>query len=210
MPLRAGNLGRVSKDKSGRIRSVTEQHDDNRSEITANGWLEAATYEDAVSASRFATKDRPDWSRLVADVSAGLIDVVVMWESSRGSRKLAEWVDFLDLCREHHVLIHVFIHHRTYDLTIRRDRKALVDDGVDNEDDSEKTSERVRRSLAANKRNGQPHGIVKYGYERIHDPRTGKLVPPYQRPVPEHAKICEEIITRIASGEPNGLALREW
>ena len=43
---------------------------------------------------------------------------------------------------------------------------------------------------------------MKYGYERIHDPRTGKLVPPYQRPVPEHAKICEEIITRIASGEP--------
>jgi site-specific DNA recombinase len=200
MPLRAGNLGRVSKDKSGRVRSVTEQHDDNRSAITANGWLEAASYEDAVSASRFAREGRPDWSRLVADVTAGLLDVVVMWESSRGSRKLAEWVDFLDLCRERGILIHVFTHHRTYDLAIRRDRKALVDDGVDNEDDSEKTSERVRRSLAANKLAGMPHGIVKYGYERDHDPRTGALLG--QHPVPGHAAVCEEIIRRIAAAEP--------
>ena len=207
MPLRAANVGRVSdpkdkkkSDKSRQARSVSEQHDDNRAEITVHGWLDAGTYEDEESASRFARKDRPDWLRLLADVEAGLYDVIVFWESSRGSRKLGEWIDFLDLCREHQVLIHVTTHRHTYDMANRRDRKALIDDGVDNEDESEKTSERVRRHLRANKLAGMPHGICKYGFERIHDPRTGALLG--QRPVPEHAAVCAEIIRRIAAAEP--------
>jgi site-specific DNA recombinase len=200
MPLRAGNLGRVSKDKSGRVRSVTEQHDENRAAIGANGWLEAASYEDAVSASRFAARERPDWERLVSDVAAGLLDVVVMWESSRGSRKLSVWVDFLDLCRERKVMIHVTTHRRTYDMNIRRDRKTLVNDGVENEDDSEQISEGVRRALKDNARNGLPHGICKFGFARIHDEKTGALLG--QHPVPEKASIAAEIIRRIAVGEP--------
>jgi site-specific DNA recombinase len=200
MPLRAGNLGRVSKDKSGRVRSVSEQHDENRTAISANGWLEAASYEDAVSASRFATKERPDWERLVSAVADGLLDVVVMWESSRGRRKLGVWVDFLDLCRERKVLIHVFTHRRTYDMSIRRDRKTLVNDGVENEDDSEQISEGVRRALKDNARNGLPQGVCKWGYERIHDEKSGALLG--QRPVPGQAAVCAEIIRRAASGEP--------
>ncbi len=42
-----------------------------------------------LSASRFATRDRPDYQRLLADISAGKLDVVVLWEASRGDRKLA-------------------------------------------------------------------------------------------------------------------------
>jgi site-specific DNA recombinase len=207
MPLRAANVGRVSdpkdkkkSDKSRQARSVSEQHEDNRAEITAHGWLEAGSYEDEESASRFARKDRPDWLRLLADIEADLYDVVVFWESSRGSRKLGEWIDFLDLCREHEVQIHVTTHRHTYDVSNRRDRKALIEDGVDNEDESEKTSERVRRHLKANKLAGMPHGICKYGFERIHDERTGALLG--QRPVPAHAAICAEIIRRVAAAEP--------
>ena len=44
-----------------------------------------------LSASRFATKDRPEYKRLLADVEAGKLDVVVLWESSRGGRELAAW-----------------------------------------------------------------------------------------------------------------------
>src|SRR5258708_38608353 len=117
MPHRAANVGRVSdpkdkkkSDKSRQARSVSEQHDDNRAEISAHGWLDAGTYEDEESASRFARKDRPDWLRLLADIEAGLYDVVVFWESSKGSRKLGEGIDFLDLGRQHKVLIHVTTH----------------------------------------------------------------------------------------------------
>jgi len=119
-------------------------------------------------------RNGPDWERLVCDVADGLLDIVVMWESSRGSRKLSVWVDFLDLCRERKIMIHVTTHRRTYDMSIRRDRKTLVNDGVENEDDSEQISEGVRRALKDNARNGLPHGICKWGYERIHDENTGR------------------------------------
>jgi site-specific DNA recombinase len=172
MPLRAGNLGRVShkdrkkKDPSDRARSIAEQHEDNAAAIRANGHLEVSRYQDEESASRFARKERVDWPRLVYDVEHGNLDIVYLWEASRGSRKLSEWTDFLDLCREHKVLIHVTTHRHTYDLSVRRDRKTLIEEGVDAEDDSEKTSERTVRALADNARRGMPHGVRQYGFER--------------------------------------------
>ena len=49
--------------------------------IGANGWLEVSRYEDEGSASRFARKAREDWTRLVADVDADHLDVVLMWDT---------------------------------------------------------------------------------------------------------------------------------
>jgi site-specific DNA recombinase len=206
MPLRAANLGRVSKkdrkkkNERDRARSVAEQHAENEDAIKANGHLEVTRYQDEESASRFATKAREDWQRLIDDITNNRIDILYIWESSRASRQLGVWVDFLDLCREHNVLIHVTTHRTTYDMTNRRQRKALIDDGVDNEDESEKTSERVRRTLKANRQAGLPHGVSKWGYERIHDPRTGALLG--QKPIPDQAAVCKEIITRAARSEP--------
>jgi DNA invertase Pin-like site-specific DNA recombinase len=200
MPLRAGNLGRVSKDKSGTVRSVSEQHEANRAEIDANGHLEVSRYEDEGSASRFATKERPDWIRLLADIEADRLDIVYMWDSARGSRELEDWAGFLRRCREHHVLIYVTTSGRTYNMDNGHDWKTLADDGVDAAFESEKKSRDAKRGLAANRRNGLPHGICKFGFERIHDEKTGALLG--QRPVPEHAAVCAEIIRRVAATEP--------
>ena len=202
-PPRAGVLGRVSHDKSGVERSVAEQQDGNRAECAANGWQVTGEYEDAVSASRFATKAREDWPRLLADIEAGRLDVVVMWDPSRGSREPEDWFGFLRRCREHHVLIHVFTHHRTYDMANPRDWRTLADDGIDSAYESEKKSRDVKRALAANAAAGRPHAPVRYGYRRVYDPGTGRLNPDRtQEPVPEQAEVVEEIIRRVAAGEP--------
>jgi site-specific DNA recombinase len=204
MPLRAGNLGRVSKkdqkkkDPRDRARSVSEQLADNGTAIEANGHLEVRRYEDEESASRFAKKERQGWPNLISDAASGNLDIIYLWETSRGSRKLGEWIDFLDLCREHNVLIHVTTHRTTYDMDNRRQRKSLIDDGVDNEDESEKTSERVKRHLRANKEQGMPHGICNYGYRRIYAANRALLG---QEP-DGSAPVCTEIITRVAAGEP--------
>src|SRR5450830_1306154 len=97
--LRAALYGRVSQDnKAGR--SVSEQDAENRTACTANSWTISATYEDNdVSASRFTTKKRADWTKLVADLDAGSFDVLVLWEPSRGSRELMTWAALLDACR---------------------------------------------------------------------------------------------------------------
>jgi site-specific DNA recombinase len=200
MPLRAGNLGRVSEDDSGRLRSVSEQHDANESAIKANGWLEAARYEDEGSASRFARKAREDWARLQADLDAGHLDIVVMWDTSRASREPEDWFAFLRRCRVGGILIYVTTEERTYNVTIARDWKTMADAGVDNAYESEKKSRDVKRGVAANAAAGMPHGVRQYGFERTHDQRTGELTG--QRPVPAEAVIVTEVITRIATAEP--------
>jgi DNA invertase Pin-like site-specific DNA recombinase len=206
MPLRAANLGRVSKkdrkkkNERDRARSVAEQHAANEAAIKANGHLEVARYQDEESASRFATKAREDWLRLVSDIEAGNIDILYLWETTRGSRKAGEFIDFLDLCRDQKVLIHITNHGRTYDMNVRRDRKTLVEEAVDAEDDSEKIHDNVTRALRANREAGLPHGICKWGYQRVYHPRTGALLG--QEPIPDQAAVCEEIITRAAKSEP--------
>lgn len=200
MPLRAGNLGRVSEDDSGRLRSVDEQIDANAAAVTANGWLEAARYEDEGSASRFARKARQDWPRLQADLDAGHLDIVVMWDTSRASREPEDWFAFLRRCRVGGILIYVTTEERTYNVTIARDWKTLADAGVDNAYESEKKSRDVKRGVAANAAAGMPHGVRQYGFERTHDPRTGTLTG--QQPAPAEVQIAAEIIRRIARSEP--------
>jgi len=204
MPLRAGNVGRVSKkdkrkkDPRDRARSVAEQHAANADAIERNGHMEVTRYQDEESASRFARKEREEWQRLIEDVEAGNLDIIYLWETTRGSRKAGDWIDFIDLCRDREVLIHVTNHGRTYDMTIRRDRKTLVEEGIDAEDDSEKIHDNVVRALRANREAGLPHGICNYGYQRIHHPQSGALLGQERD---GHAPVCAEIITRSAAGE---------
>jgi site-specific DNA recombinase len=200
MPLRAGNLGRVSEDDSGRLRSVDEQIEANAAAITANGWLEVAKYEDEGSASRFARKAREDWPRLQADLDAGHLDIVVMWDTSRASREPEDWFAFLRRCRVGGILVYVTTEERTYNVTIARDWKTLADAGVDNAYESEKKSRDIKRGMAANAANGMPHGVRQYGFERTHDPRTGVLTG--QRAHATEAPIAAEIIRRIAAAVP--------
>ena len=203
--LRAGTIGRVSQDTSGEERSITEQQDENRAECDANGWRVAAEYEDAVGASRFTRKQREDWPRLQADIEADRLDVVVMWEPSRGSREPEDWFAFLRRCREHRVRIHVTTHNRTYDVSNERDWRSLAEDGVDSAYEVEKLSRRVKRGLAANRANGKPHGRILYGYERVYGIPEGRKRKPKlieQRPHPERSAMAAEIIRRLAQAEP--------
>lgn len=103
-------------------------------------------------------------------------EVLQLWESSRGSREQAEWTTFLNLLRDNDVRLHVTSHHRLYDLSNPRDRRTLDEDGVDSAYESAKTSMRIKRHTAANAAKGRPHGRVPFGYRRIYDPNTGRLV----------------------------------
>lgn len=142
--LRAAIYDRVSRDRRGDSRSVGEQEAENRAACDAQRWLLAPddVYTDNDrSASRFATKSRPDWQRLAGDLEAGRYDVLVLWEPSRGSRELVVWAALLDVCRERGVLIHVTSHRRTYDPREPRDWRTLAEDAW-----TPATSPRRRRS----------------------------------------------------------------
>ncbi len=80
--LRAGIVARVSK-KVAEGRSVEQQEAGGRSACDVNGWEIAGLYPYTGSASRFARKGNPEWERLQRELS--LLNVVVMWEPSRGT-----------------------------------------------------------------------------------------------------------------------------
>jgi DNA invertase Pin-like site-specific DNA recombinase len=183
-PVQAGVYERVSKLANAkdrrevqRARSIEEQNKANREECERHGWTITDRYADSgLSASRFATKDRPEYKRLLADVEAGKLDVVVLWESSRGGRELAAWAQFLNACGATQTGIYITTHGRLYDMANGRDWRSLAEDGVDSGYESEKTSMRIRRHVAATMLAGAPFGHCPYGYEREYDPKTRELI----------------------------------
>ncbi|MFG2058645.1 recombinase family protein [Micromonospora sp. NPDC048930] len=195
--LRVGIYGRESKDKT---KSVSDQLALGRKVIDGEpGWQMAATYDDGSSASRFARKGRADWSRLLADLAAGKLDVLMLWESSRGSREPVDWFGMLALCRSRGVVIHVISHERTYDPRRARDWKTLAEDGVSSAYETEVTSERVRKGVASAAAAGGVHGRAPFGYERVYDDRTREFI---EQRKSVDAPIVVEIFERIARSEP--------
>lgn len=200
-PRRAGQYLRVSVDKSGRARSNDEQQRDNERDAAAENWRMVKTYRDPDrSASRYATKAREDYDLLLRDIARREIDLLYLWEPSRGSRRVSEWVTLIELAEAKHVLIRVTSHGRTYDPANPRDRRSLLEDAVDSEYESGKVSVRVKRAAAASAAEGRPWGKVPYGYEREYDPHTGALVS--QTPDPVTAPVLKEIVARILRGDP--------
>lgn len=192
---------RVSLDRSGRARSVDEQHTDNQRAADDRGVALGKPYEDNnVSASRYTTKTRDDFALLLADLMAGRFgaDELWLWESSRGSRKVGEWVELIDACEAAGVGIWVTTHGRLYDPTNGRDRRSLLEDAVDSEYESSKVSLRAKRAAAANAAAGLPHGPTPYGYRRIYDQHTKRLI--RQEPHPDEAPVVRELFDRIVKG----------
>jgi DNA invertase Pin-like site-specific DNA recombinase len=149
-----------------------------------------------LSASRNSTKVRPGWEAAEKLLYSGGVDVLIIWETSRAWRKLSEWILLVDACRDNNVLMHVTSHYRTYDPSIRRDRKTLIEEGVDSEDEAEKLAERVKRAFDANREQGKPHSRPPYGYEVQIDPNNPRQT--IRVFVPEQAAIVREVIERVA------------
>jgi DNA invertase Pin-like site-specific DNA recombinase len=202
---------RVSEDRGGLKRSTTEQDTENTRAISAQGWVQGEPYrDDGISASRYSGKIRDDFQRLIQDLQAHEFgaDVLVLWETSRGSREMWEWVRLIDLLAEVGVLVHITTHGRTYDPRNWRDRRSLLEDGVDNEAESAKVSMRTTRTAAAEAAAGRPTGKCPFGYKRVYDPSTGKMVT--QVPDPETAPMVRDLYERIAKGHAMKAIARDF
>lgn len=189
--------GRKSNKDDGR--SVASQEHDFADDCTREGLTPGRVFADPdKSASRFARKPRPDYLALVEHIRSGQCEMLSIWEASRGSRNLAEWVELIDLCRAKGVLIRIVSHNRTYDVRLRRDWRTLADEGIDSADESEKIRERVTRGKRMAAIEGRPVARLAYGFKRIYDDR-GEFVEQVEHP--EQAAIVREIFRRLAEGE---------
>jgi DNA invertase Pin-like site-specific DNA recombinase len=191
-------LLRVSHDDSGRERSNVEQHADHVEALARQPrWRlsDRPAYSEVGSASEYRTgAPRVDFPQLLADIAGDTFgaDVLLMWEASRGSRRVDEWLALITLCASRGVLICAWSKGmRFYDPAEPEDRAALLRDAIDAELEAAKTSKRVRRAMARNAAEGRPHGGRRaYGYER-----DGSTV------VPEEAEVIRWCAQRILAGD---------
>jgi site-specific DNA recombinase len=201
---RAAIANRVSRVKGA---SIPEQDADNTEWCETEGVVIVERYEEEGSASRYAKRDRKEWPRLIADLREGLFDLVVLWESSRGDRTLASWVQFLDLCLERDVLIHVTSEGRTYNMANSSEYNQMAQAGINNREESEKTSKRMNRVVRNLALKGAPGGKCPWSYRReyefVPDPDTGRQIRiVHQLPDEVKGPLTDEMATRALAGEP--------
>ncbi|MFD9909416.1 recombinase family protein [Streptomyces sp. NPDC059063] len=209
----SGMIGREYLRVSARgERSITEQHDDNSRASAREGVTLGVPYSDQGSASPYAKHARGDFDRLIADLRSDQFkaQILWLWESSRGSRRVGEWATLLDLCEDCGILIHVTSHDRTYDPSNYRDRETLLSDGVSSEIEVRRLSARTRRGIEANIRDGKPHGIVPLGYAREYEIKRGKRVPVRQYAHPVEAPWIVELFERSRAHDPFCEIERDW
>jgi DNA invertase Pin-like site-specific DNA recombinase len=197
-PLRAVIYARVSVDPRQELRSVSQQIDECTAECERRGWSIVKVFKDNDrSASRYATKERPEYEKLIAYLKRGNADVLVTWESSRAQRDLEAYVTLRKVAEDNGV--QWSYKGRLYDLTRTDDRFTTGLDALLDERESSVTRDRILRDKRAHAQNGGPHGRLLYGYRREYDPKTGAFV--RQLPHPEQAAVVREAARRVAAGD---------
>jgi DNA invertase Pin-like site-specific DNA recombinase len=196
--LRAGLYGRASHDPKKRGRSVADQMTDNRRTCAERGYLIVNEYVDLDrSASRHARRGREDYERLVADITAGQLDILVSWESSRVNRDLEAYVKLRNLCMESKVL---WCYNGTvYDMRKGSDRTVTGFMAMMAEAEADGIQERNARTTRLAAGRGSPHGKTPFGYTRRYDPTDGSLIG--QFPHDENADVVADLFVRAAALE---------
>ncbi|MFM9628945.1 recombinase family protein [Streptomyces galilaeus] len=213
--LKAREYRRLSDRKGGK--SLDDQGRDNELAADEQEWTLGDPYiDDGRSASRYARRRRDDFDRLVADLASGATgrqsafgaDILMLWESSRGSRQVGEWVSFIELCEQRAVRIWVTTHERLYDPANGRDRKALIDDAVDSEYESYKTHRRLVRTAPADAARGRPYGKAPYGLRPVYDQKNGNLLT--WEADPDRAHVVQALFEILEAGHSPADAQREF
>ncbi len=197
---------RVSEDRSGVGRSVTEQEAECRAECARRGWEVVEHFPDTDrSASRYARRAREGFQACCDYLATHPVDALVTWEASRSTRDLAVYVQLRDLCRRRGILWSYS--GRLYDLNDAGDQFATGLDALLSEQESARTQKRVSRAMRANAAAGRPHGRHLFGYRRIYDPATGRLLSVELNE--SEAAVVRETARRVLEGESMASVLRD-
>lgn len=190
---------RVSVDNSKREKSNDEQHDENGAFVADHDARIGRTYSDVGSASNFARKPRGDFGKLIDDLRHRRFNGngLIVWEVSRGSRRVDEWTTLFTLLAEQHKLIAVPSLDNVFDPADDFDYDALMRLVLDAKLESAKTSKRIRRGVNAMAPKGHPHGRAPYGYRAVYENKTvlGWV------PEPDEKAVLVDAFERIAAGE---------
>jgi DNA invertase Pin-like site-specific DNA recombinase len=170
---------RISADQNGNALGVKRQEADARKLCKARGWEIFDVYTDNDVSAYNPRKVRADYQRMLADVAAGKINIIVAWHPDRLHRQMRELLPFIDFVNKHGVGVETVTAGK-YDLSTPSGRlnARLLGDVAQYE--SEHRSERVRAKLKQNAENGVIHGGSRpYGWKKDRvtlDPKEAAVV----------------------------------
>lgn len=207
---------RVSKGKGRTARSIDDQHTENVASSDEFGpWTWGTPYADTGSASKYATKARDDFDRLLADLTSGEFgrpgDVLVLWEISRLSRETGKGVAIVDLCEAHGYLVHITSHERPpYNPQNYNDRHELISGIADAEKEARRLSARVLKGTNGALSRGEGHGICPFGYARDYELKDGRPRPVRQYEEEHEAPLVRELFARVHAGKSIKSVADDW
>lgn len=219
--IRVGLYERVSTDEQALRGYSIDAQMQNLEEFCKNKDMRIVDhYTDAGVSGGKAAFRRPEMSRLLADVEAGKIDMILFTKLDRWFRNIKEYFKVQELLEKHRVEWKAI--HEDYDTTTANGRMAITIFLAIAENEREKGSERVSAVLANKRKNkeacfGGPMVPIGYKKEKDEDgiPRL-VIDPETEDAVREFWRIVQEDNSILTAGKivnaTFGLsrALKEW
>lgn len=204
-PLRAVIYARASNETKARKVAVSTQIAGGRKFCEEHGiTVVEVLVDNNLSASRYATEERQDYTEALRLLSTGQANLLWTWENSRAQRNLSMFARLRDILEK--VGGYWAYDDRIYDMNDPDDRIDTAEGAVDAERESEKIRKRVRRGVEARALEGLWAGPVGYGYQVVYDQRTGEA----DRMIdPESAPIAEAIVDRLIADGNESTLVRE-
>lgn len=194
--LRAGCYCRISSDPHDKREGTDRQRQDTADMCEMYGWQIADVYvDDDRSASN--GQRRPEWDRLLADVEAGKIGAIVVWNQDRGWRKMADLESLRPLLAPRGVLLATtnigVIDFRNADDVFRAQVSTAL-----SEMEIAKMKVRMRRAARQAAERGIPKWSKAFGYDDNRQPH------PVEAPM-----VADAYRAVLAGASLSGIA-REW
>jgi site-specific DNA recombinase len=190
--VKAAIYARISRDDEGQGYGVDRQVEDCRLLIERQGWEVGEIFTDNdVSASTSSRKPRPAYARLIEQIQAGEVQILVAYSNSRLTRRGARgWLELIDLANKGVLTIHTVVS-GSHDLSTADGRAVALTIAVWDAAEAERTSERLTRQKADRAARGLPQGgrYRSYGYTRKFEP------------VADEAEVVRDVFERRAAGQ---------
>lgn len=188
----AAIYARLSKNRRGLSDNVEIQITEGQDYTGDKAWNLVGVYsDDDISASKFSTKPRPDYERLVSDIEAGRVEVVVCTEMPRLYRRLEELLELIRMAARTRLRGIWTTDDIGYDLSTPEGIHAAVAAVNNAVLESAKLSKRIKRKKAARARQGMASG----------GPRSYGYTPDGLRLVPGEVAVLVEAKDRYLAGE---------
>jgi site-specific DNA recombinase len=190
--MRAAPYARISKEDVGNVDNTDIQLDECLAWIAENGHQLVGTYVDN-NISAYSNARRPDYERLLRDVEANKIDIIVCTEPSRLNRNLRNSINLIALAyttKLQHIAVTDPERHG-FDLSTKSGIQNALEAAIEDEKEVARLSGRQKRKNRVRAKEGRRNGGPRpFGYEA--DGITIRE---------SEAVILREVVRRLLDGE---------